>query len=350
MAKDVTVVVTSDRYGGGSADFVIERAVLPEYPELNVTLVGAEPSTPAEMIRLAATADAMLLSTREDFTQEIASQIPRVKVIGRYGVGLDNVDLDAATDYGIVVTHFPQYCTDEVADHALSFILAANRRIIELDQDIRTGAWTQHGADTVSTLRGRLPAFRELTIGIVAFGAIGRAVATRLQGFRPTLIAHDPYVDPAVGEPWGVTFTSLEELLQRADIVTLHTPLNAGTRGLIGARELELMKADAVLVNTSRGPIVQQDALIAHLRTHPRFRAYLDVVEHEPVPEDSPLLTLSNVVLTPHAAYYSERSNEVVQRETLIGALDVLSGRRPVTVGNPQVLGKVQLLPNPRLK
>ena len=349
MPKQVTVIVTSDRYGGASADFEIERKVMAMYPDLDVDLRGATPSSASDLIALGADADALLLSTRQAVTRELVSSIPRVQVIGRYGVGLDNVDLKAATDNAIVITHFPQYCTAEVADHALACILGLNRRIVELDHDLRQGAWTRHSAATTRILRGPVPPMRELTIGVIGFGAIGRAAASRLHAFGSHVLATDPFVEAKTFDDHCVERVSLDELLTKSDIITIHCPLNAGTRGLIGAEQFARMKPEAAIVNTARGPIIAQDALIAHLTSHSEFRAALDVVEIEPLPMDSPLFHLSNVILTPHSAYYSERSVDIVQRETLIGALDVLRGSRPVVVANPEVLTSLSLAPNPRM-
>ncbi len=349
MTKQVTVIVTSDRYGGASADFGIEREVLSLYPDLDVDLRGALPTSTADLIALGTDADALLLSTRQAVTRELVSSIPRVKVIGRYGVGLDNVDLNAAADNQIVITHFPQYCTAEVADHALAFLLALNRRIVELDRDLHEGAWTRDGAATAKILRGPVPPMRELTIGVIGFGAIGQAVASRLQAFGSNVIASDPFVDDATFGHHGVEGVSLDELLTRSDLMTIHCPLTPETRGMIGAEQFAMMKSGAAIVNTARGPIIAQDALIAHLTAHPKFRAAIDVVEKEPLPAESPLFALDNVILTPHSAYYSERSVDVVQRETLTGALDVLRGTRPIVVANPRVLKAVSLAPNPRV-
>ncbi|MGC4191269.1 MAG: C-terminal binding protein [Thermomicrobiales bacterium] len=348
MSRSVTVTITSDRYGGGSATFDLERGVVAAYPDLDVDLRGAEPHSAEDMIALGQHSDAMLLSTRDALPRAVLANIPRVKVIGRYGVGMDNVDLAAATEFGIVVTHYPQYCTYEVADHATAFILALNRRIVELDRDLRGGAWIEHGADTDSILRGPVPALRELTIGIVGLGAIGRAVARRLLPHGCRVLATDPFVSPEEMATIGVEAATLEDLLRQADIVTLHCPLLPPTHGLIGESQLALMKPDATIVNTARGPVIRGVDLIAHLQAHPGFRAALDVVEHEPLAADSPLYGLPNVILSPHAAYYSTRSVDTVQRETLIGALDTLRGVRPLTVANPAVLETVMLCPNPR--
>lgn len=348
MPKRVTVVVTSDRYGGASADFDIEREVLTLYPNLDVDLQGALPKSAAELIAIGAAADAMLLSTRQAVTREIVSSIPRVQVIGRYGVGLDNVDLMAAADNGIVVTHFPQYCTNEVADHALAFILAMNRRIVELDHDLREGAWSRLGASTTSILRGPVPPMRELTIGIIGFGAIGQASAKRVRAFGSRILAFDPYISTSTFATHGAERVSLEALLAESDIITIHCPLNDETRALIGSAQFALMKLDAAIVNTARGPIIQQDALIAHLTANSAFRAAIDVFEVEPLTLDSKLFELGNLIVSPHSAYYSERSVDTVQRETLIGVLDVLSGVQPVVVANPNVLAGLSLRANPR--
>ena len=345
MPQSFTVVVTSDRYGNETNGLELERALLAEVDDLTIDLRGMACSTEEELIARGAEADALLVSTREAITRRVLANLPRCRVISRYGVGLDNVDLDAATDHGIVVTHYPGYCTAEVADHALAFILALNRRIVELDRDLRDGAWVRYGPATATILRGPVPPLRELTLGIVGFGRIGRAVAERARPFGLTLLVADPYVDPATITAAGAEPVTLDDLLARADIVTLHCPLTPETRGLVGADQLRRMKPTAFLVNTARGPIVDLDALVPVLQDGRLAGAALDVVYPEPLPADSPLYALPNVILSPHAAYYSERSVEVVRRETLNEALAVLRGRRPQTVANPAVLDRVPLAP-----
>jgi D-3-phosphoglycerate dehydrogenase len=335
-----TIVVTSDRY-----DFELERAMLREATDLAVDLRAAVCRTEDEIIAAGQDADALLVSTREAVTRRVLEHLPRVKVISRYGVGLDNVDLDAAADQGIVVTHYPGYCTNEVADHALALILALNRRIVELDRDVHAGAWARHQHKMSDLLRGPIPPLRELTLGLVGFGRIGRAVAERARGFGLTLLAADPYIDAAIIAAEGAQPATLAELLSRSDIVSLHSPLTPETRGIIGDAELRQMKPSAVLVNTARGPLIQLDALATALQDGTIAGAALDVVDPEPLPLDSPLMTLPNVILTPHAAYYSERSAHTVRVETLNEALAVLRGQRPRTIANPRVLDRVELTP-----
>ena len=334
------LVSTSDRY-----DHEWEREALSAIDGFAFDLRSAMPQTPEEMIIAAQGADAILLSSREPMTKEIMQAIPTCKVIARYAVGLDNIDLNAAADLGIVVTHYPMYCTNEVADHALALLLALNRRVVQLDRDLHAGIWVRETHHMDRMLRGPIPALRESTIGVVGVGRIGSAVIERLRPFGATILAADPHVDPAEIVRAGARPVSLEALMSTSDIVTLHCPLTAETHGMIDARALGLMKPGALLVNTARGPIVDLAALVAALESGRIGGAALDVVYPEPLPLESPLYGLSNVILTPHSAYYSERSVEVIRHETLRAAVDVLQGMLPKVVANPTVLERVTLRP-----
>src|SRR5215217_2075496 len=283
----VKVVVTSDRYGNETHGLELERDLAAGVTDLDVALVGRASTSEDELIYAAQDADALLVSTRE----------------------------------------------------------AINRRIVEQDRALREGAWVEHGPATRRILRGPIQPLREQTLGIVGFGRIGQAVAARAKPFNLTIAAADPYIDPEVMIAAGVEPATLEELLRRSDIVTLHTPLTPETRGLINATALKLMKRTAVLVNTARGPIIDLPALARALQDETIAGAALDVVDPEPLPADSPFYRMSNVILTPHSAYYSERSVDVVRRETLLEALQVLRGKLPRTVANPAVLDKVTLEP-----
>lgn len=343
MAKTFTVVVTSDRYGNETEGLEIEQALVDEITDLQINLLGRPSATEDELIAAGADADALCVSTREAVTRRVLENLPNTKVISRYGVGLDNVDLDAAAENNIVVTHYPGYCTSEVADHAMSMVLALNRRLVEQDRSLREGDWVKFGPATRTILKGTVPALRELTLGIIGFGRIGQAVAERARPFGLKLIAADPYQDPAVMEAHGVESVTLDTLLARADLITIHCPLTPETRGLINGAALAKMKPTAFLVNTARGPIIDLPALAAALANGKLAGAALDVVDPEPLPADSPFYKMDNVILTPHSAYYSERSVELVRRETLMEAIEVLRGRRPRTVANPDVLTRVHL-------
>lgn len=343
MAQKFTVVVTSDRYGNETEGLEMEQSVVDEITDLEIDLQGRPSTSEDELIAAGRDADALCVSTREDVTRRVLENLPRTKVISRYGVGLDNVDLDAAADCGIVVTHYPGYCTSEVADHALAMILALNRRLVEQDRALRAGDWVKYGPATRTILRGPVWPLREQTLGIVGFGRIGQSVAERARPFGLKILAADPYQEPAVMQAHGVEAVSLDDLLDRSDIVTLHCPLTPETRGIIGAPELARLRPTAVLVNTARGPLVDLKALAAALEARALAGAALDVVYPEPLPAEAPFYAMDNVILTPHSAYYSERSVELVRRETLLEAIQVLRGRRPRTVANPAVLAKVHL-------
>jgi D-3-phosphoglycerate dehydrogenase len=337
------MIITSDRYGSESSSLDGERELLRRFPDIDVDLRGEPARTEDDLIALAKEADALLLSTREAVTRRVCENIPRVKVIARYGVGLDNVDLDAAAEHGVVITHYPQYCTNEVADHAVSLLLALNRRIVEQNEDLHGGAWNRDRALTAKILRGPVPALNTLTIGVIGFGRIGRAVVARLKPFGSRIVVADPFVDDqAIGDA-GAEAVSMDELLEVADLLTIHCPLTPGTRGLLGPEQFGRMKRNIAIVNTARGPIINQEALTRFLVEHPAARAALDVVEVEPLPEGSPLYTLPNVILTPHSAYYSEQSVATVREQTFLSAISVLRGYRPPTVANPAVLDRVSL-------
>lgn len=342
MAGPFKIVMTSDRYNRDVSSLALEEQILADNSDLQLELETIPGDDMERVIAAANGADALLASTAEAFTREVLARLPTIKVLSRYGVGLDNVDLDAAAELGIVVTHYPAYCTAEVADHAVALILALNRRITFLDRELKAGAWVRHGRATGEILHTQIQPLREQTLGIIGFGRIGQQVALRARPFGLTILVADPYVDPA-SVPDYATLVELEDLLARADIVTLHCPLTPETRGLINAERLSLMKPTAYLVNTARGPIIDLAALATVLAARGIAGAGLDVVDPEPLPADSPLYSLDNVILTPHAAYYSERSVDIVRRQTLLQAIRVLRGVRPEVVANPRVLERVSL-------
>lgn len=344
MTTPFTIIVASDRYGAASTDFDREHELLAQFEDLDVTLIGEPGRTEDHLIAAGQRADAIMLSTREAVTRRVCQNIPRVKVVARYGVGLDNVDLDSATEHGIVVTHYPQYCTAEVADHALAMLLTLNRRIVELNNDLRAGAWSSGARRATGILRGPLPAMSSITVGLIGFGRIGRAVVARLKPFGSRILVTDPLVDPETIRQAGAGAVALEDLVAQSDMISLHCPLSAATRGLLGPAQFATMKPDVAIVNTCRGPVIDEAALIEFLTNHPLARAALDVTEVEPLVAESPLYTLPNVILTPHSAYYSEQSVRTVRDQTFLSAIAVLRGRLPPTVANPEVLQRVSLV------
>ncbi|HEV2528322.1 MAG TPA: C-terminal binding protein [Thermomicrobiales bacterium] len=327
--QHVRVVITSDRFFGTGTE--LEATIARDFPGLAVEVETLLAPDDATMIEVARDADAIVTSSVDAVPRTVIEALPQLKVIGRYAVGYDNIDLVAARDHGIVVTHYPGYCTDEVADHALSLILALNRRLFPSDRRVREGHWAGHNLETAHVAGGEILPMREQTIGVIGMGRIGRAVVARLRPFGPEILVADPAMDGDAVRNLGAGLVPLDELLGRADIVTIHCPLSPDTRHLISGDQLATMRPGSALVNTARGPIVDGDALSEALRSGHLSAAALDVMEREPLQLGDPLLDVPNLILTPHSAYYSERSMEALRRETYVDVLTVLAGGRART-------------------
>ncbi len=295
-------------------------------------------STEDELIAQVRDADVILVSAKQ-ITRRVVESMPRCKLIIRYGVGLDTLDIPAATDHGIVVAHFPDFCQPEVANHMMMLLLACAKKMPMLDKAVRDGSWRPGPLGPMGAIGGE-------TLGLVALGNIARAVVPRAQAFGLNVIAYDPYLGEGVFRAYGVErIETLPELLERSDYVSVHTPLNPDTRHLVGPAELERMKPTAYLINTSRGPVVDQDALVAALDAGQIAGAGLDVFEREPLEAESPFARMENVVLMPHSASYSDQSFEGMRRrvgETVVGLME---GRWPQFVANPRVEPRAALPP-----
>ena len=246
------------------------------------------------------------------------------RVICQYGAGLNQVDVAAATAAGIYVTHTPDYCSEELGDHAMALILASMRRIVRFDRNIRAGRWDYNDGMPMRRLAA-------CTLGLVGFGRAARAVAVRAQGFGMTVIAHDPLVADDAFAAAGVRRAGeLAEVLTGAEVVSVHVPLVQSTQHLIGAEQLALLRDGAFIVNTSRGGVIDQRALAAELATGRLGGAGLDVLEHEPPAADEPLLSLEDAVLTPHTAFLSVESLDLLQNRAGAEVARVLTGGVPV--------------------
>jgi D-3-phosphoglycerate dehydrogenase / 2-oxoglutarate reductase len=256
-------------------------------------------------------------------TRKAMSKLAPNALIIRYGIGLDNLDLAAARELGIKVVYVPDYATGEVADHTAALILTALRKIIPLDKSVRDGAW-----DTVGTAKP-VKGFSESVAGFVGFGRIGREVHARLRPFGFSSIVSDPYTSESVLSEVGTRGVDLDTLFSTADVITLHAPLTPATHHIVNARRLSQMKSTAVVVNTARGGLIDAEALAEALQAKQIGGAALDVFEREPLPADSPLRRLSNVILTPHAAWYSTRSVEQLQALAADEMDRHLSGKAP---------------------
>jgi D-3-phosphoglycerate dehydrogenase / 2-oxoglutarate reductase len=288
-----------------------------------------------DIIERARDADALIVSS-SPITRRVMSALKQLKVVVRTGVGYDVIDVPAATDLGIIVVNIPDLWTREVANHALSLLLAWNRRIPILCNEVKAGVWQSQASGPVGALHGE-------TVGIIGFGNIGRAFARRVAALETHVIAYDPYVDDAQFAALGVErVLSLGELAARSDYVSVHCLLNAETHHLIDEAFLRQMKPTACLINTSRGPVVDEQALIRALREKWIAGAALDVQEHEPPAPDNPLSHLENVILTPHAAYYSTAAVAQVPQRCGEEVARALTGERPLHVVNPEVYALLQ--------
>jgi phosphoglycerate dehydrogenase-like enzyme len=279
--------------------------------------------TPAELKGLLAGAVGAIVST-DPFDADVLHGSPDLRVIARVGVGTDSIDLAAATERGVVVTVTPGANEATVADHTLALMLALVRRVCEQHVATRLGMWNRTGPHVAGTLHGS-------TVGLVGYGRIGRLVARRLRAFDVRVLATDPGVEDA-----DVELVELPVLLAASDIVSLHAPLAASTTGLIGAAELRRMRPGAMLVNTARGGMVDEEALYDALYAGHLGGAALDVFAHEP-PGGNALLRLPNVVVTAHVAGLSARSIDEMTRRATASVVDVVAGRRPADVANPAV-------------
>jgi len=271
-------------------------------------------------------------------TAAVIGKLRRCKLIMATGIGLDKIDLDAATAAGIPVANVPDVFTEEVADQAFALLLAVNRKLPYCVEMARSGRWaqTQAGMGSVPKINGK-------TLGLVAFGNIAKAVARRAQGFGLRVLAHDPFVQPDQMAALGVESATLEGVFSQSDFVSAHAPHSKATHHMIGAAQFALMKADAIFINTGRGRVVDEGALIAALREGKLAGAGLDVLEEEPASEDNPLLHMENVVVTPHVAAYSNESLVARRRRHGEEIAAVLSGRRPRNCANKAVLDRLDL-------
>jgi D-3-phosphoglycerate dehydrogenase / 2-oxoglutarate reductase len=320
-----TVVITDYDYG----DVDIERAII---EDAGLRLVAADCKTEDDVIEAARDADAIIVQYATVGTRAIGS-LTRCKVIARYGTGVDIVDVDAATQRGILVTNVPNdWCQNEVADHAMALLLAAARKICGYDRATRAGVWRWQSGEPIHRMQGR-------TLGLLSFGAIAQAIAVRAHAFGMRVIAHDPYMAPDDVTAHGATPVSFGELIEHSDYLVIQAPLTKETRHLIGEAELRRMKPTLILINTARGPIVDDAALHLALKEGWIAGAGLDDIEEEPAKQRNwqprnPLFSLDNVIITPHAAYYSEEAIRTVRDFAAHEVVRVLTGKPPLSPVN----------------
>ncbi len=295
----------------------------------------------AERIRMAEDAEVIVMGSTP-LTRTFFADVPRMKGVVRLGIGVDNLDLVAATDFGIVIGNVPDFCSEEVAEHTLGLIFAVTRKIALADRKSRAGQWVP-GMDALMRPMKRLSG---QTLGIIGLGKNGRTLARKAQGLGLNVIGFDPYLSEEAARAMGVTLTSLHELLPQADIISLNVPVTAETRDLVNSRTLALVKPGAILINTARGPLVDETALAAALASGRLSGAGLDVLQNEPLRLPHPLAEFENVVFTCHYASLSESSYASMRRQVSDQIVQIIRGEFPKNFVNPQVKD----LPQCRLK
>ena len=314
------------------------EALGPEKKELEK--IGAEqvvfPTliTEEDMIKSTRGSDGMIIM-ESDVSRSVMQASPNCKVILRTGVGVDTIDIESATDLGIAVVNVPDVWIREVANHALSLILACNRRLFLLDSKIRSGEWPRTIPSPVGSLHGEI-------LGIIGFGQIGRELAIRVKPLGLRILVFDPYVADDILDDFDVERVPLDKLLNISDYVSLHTPLTDETRHIINENALKKMKPNSYVINTARGPVVDNEALAKALSENWIAGAGIDVFEQEP-PKDNPLIKLDNVILTSHTAYYSDPALEALAIRCGQEVARVLTGKIPLHLVNKDVLSKLKL-------
>ena len=275
-----------------------------------------------DILAAARDADAILV-TYAKLPGELLRQLTRCKAIGRFGLGVDNIDLPAAKALGIAVNYVPDYCLREVSDHAMALVLALARKVTLANKLVQSGRWEVPPLVPLRRLEGQI-------LGLVGFGNIPRALAPKAQAFGLRVLAHDPYVAKDALRGAGVEAVSFDDLLGRSDFISVHAPLLPATRGLMNAAVFAKMKKGAFVINTARGLLVDEAALVAALDSGHLGGAALDVVATEPLSKDSPLLNRDNVILTPHTAFYSVEALEELQTKCASDVARVLTGEKAI--------------------
>lgn len=308
---------------------------LEELNKVNAEIIEADWSTEDDIIKAAAGVD-VIMTDAAKMTRQVINSLVKCKLIVSYGIGYDHIDVDAATDNDIIVVNIPDFCIEEVSNHAIALLLTCAKKLVFMNNSTKSGHWSEckQAQAPMGSISGQ-------TLGIIGCGKIGRLVAKKAQCFDLKVLGYDPYLSKAAASECGITLVSLPELLRDADYISIHTLGNQETRHLIREKELRQMKSSAFLINTSRGSIIDEVALIKALEEKRIAGAGLDVFEQEPIDPNNPLLKMKNVVVTPHSAYYSD--NALIRLRTSVGkeAARVLSGQWPQNVVNKAVKPKV---------
>ncbi len=301
-------------------------------------------ATEDDMITAAKDADGLMATNLPLTSRKVLAACPRLKAVSRNGVGVDSVDLDAATELGIAVCNIPGVNTSEVADHTVALLLSITRKVRELDSGVHAGNWERKVLD-LDKYRPQLMRIAGNTVGIIGLGNIGRAVATRLRGFGPArIIAYDPYVPQTSADLYGVQIVDLDTLLSQSDFITIHTPSTEETRKIMNRDTFRKMKKTAIFINCARGTLVDEAGLYEALHQGWIAGAAIDVTEKEPLPSESPLLKLPNLTITPHFAGSSPVSGAESAKRWPENIVRALTGKFPHGLANPDVLKRIAVL------
>jgi D-3-phosphoglycerate dehydrogenase len=320
------------------------EAIMAPLKKAGLEVVQKACTTEEQVIEAGKDADGLMITSLPLTSKKVLQGLPKVKVVARAGVGYDSIDVDAATELGIMVCNTPGVNTTEVADHAMALLLALTRRIPELSAEVKQGAWSDRFAD-LDRIRGRLVRIAGGVVGINGFGNIGRAFATRVRGFGPSrILSHDPYVPQTTADIFGVQMVDFDTLLRQSDFITTHTPHSAETHHMFNDAAFARMKPTAFFINTSRGPVVDEAALAAALRAKKIAAAAIDVTEVEPLDAESPLLKAENLLITPHFAGSSAVSSAAGAQRWAENVALVLTGKHPHGLANPEVIKRIAVM------
>lgn len=306
-----------------------------ELEKYGIELIAKQCKTEDDIVRECKDADG-LLDQYAPIGRKVIEALPNLKVVARYGVGFNTVDLAAATEYGVCVINVPDYCQDEVSNQAFALMMACMRKITVLNDQVQSGKWDYKVAKPIHRMMGQ-------TLGLLGFGRIPKVLAKKAVAFGLNLVAYDPFLKQEDVKGYNVTLMSLEEVLKTSDIISLHMPLFKETEKIIDAKAFDLMKSTAIIINTSRGPLIDEDALYDAIKYGKIAGAGLDVTSIEPLPADSKLRGLKNVIITPHAAWYSEEAEKELKTKAAHGAGEIISGYDMPTIVNPAVREKLSL-------
>ena len=320
------VVITDNRH---PAIIHIEKAVLEEG---GAEVFVCQCKTEDELIAQCRDAEGMI-NSRSKITRKVIEALEKCQIIVRHGIGVDTIDVEAATERGILVANVPDYCIEEVSTHALALILACARKVVAGYECVKGGKWDLNLVKPVYRMAGR-------KAGILGFGRIAKSLAKKVQALGCEALVFDPYVTDEEVRNWGGRKVDWDTFLKEADFISIHTPLTKETRKLLGEKEFRSMKPSAYVINTARGEIIDEKALVKALNEGWIAGAALDVLEKEPVEASNPLLSMNKVILTPHISFYSEESLQELLRKSAQEVVRVLKGQLPNSLVNPQALKK----------